>query len=120
MLACGCATVDADFEYDAAHPLIRFTNHGIKFREEFVTPHRAVELLEKNKVPHDATIHILVDDDFDNDRATWVFRHNYLSRAGYTKSVLVSKRVATAEIVKDKPKDEEPQKPKIRYRKANE
>ena len=126
LVLCGCATTETSLEYDGAHPLIRFSNNGIRFRDEFVTPKQAVERLEANHIPHEATIHILVDDDYTDRRATWVFQHNYLARAGYNRSVLVTKRVATSETVDAKKKpaesaDDERKKPrKIRYKKANE
>ena len=112
-MLCGCSTTEKSLEYDGAHPLIRFSNNGIRFKDEFVTPKQAVELLEENYIPHEATIHILVDDDYTDRRATWVFQHNYLARAGYNRSVLVTKRVASSETVERKPK-------KIRYKKSNE
>ena len=102
LLTCGCTTVEKDVTYDGAHPLIHFSSTGIRFMDEYVTPERAVELLEENKIPHEATIHILVDDDYTDRRATWVFQHNYLARAGYNHSLLVSKRVAKSEVVKDR------------------
>ncbi|MBR4476866.1 MAG: hypothetical protein IKO87_04950 [Kiritimatiellae bacterium] len=102
LLAGGCSTVETGVEYSGAHPLIRFSTTGIRFRDEYVTPEQAVERLEENKIPHDATIHILVDDDFTDRRATWVFQHNYLARAGYNHSLLVTKRVAKSEVVKDR------------------
>lgn len=104
LVGCGCTTTEKVIEYNGAHPLIRFSTNGIRFRDEFVTPARAIELLEENHIPHEATIHILVDDDYTDRRATWVFQHNYLARAGYNRSVLVSKRVATSEAVNRRPK----------------
>ena len=106
LLSCGCTTVETSVAYDGAHPLIHFSKTGIRFREEYVTAERAVELLEENKVPHEATIHILVDDDFTDRRATWVFQHNYLARAGYNRSLLVSRRIAKSEVAKDNGKKE--------------
>ena len=93
---CGCASAPRERELvdDASHPLIRFTNHGMKFRDRYVTPEEAVRLLEKNKVPKDATIHMLVDEDFAQPRATWVFQHNYLGKAGYRKAIVVHARRA--------------------------
>lgn len=106
LLACGCETVETGVIYDSAHPLIHFSKSGIRFKDEYVTAERAVELLEKNKIPHEATIHILVDDDFNDDLTTWVFQHNYLARAGYNHSLVVSKRVARAEsFSKRKPRN---------------
>lgn len=124
LVGCGCTTAETSLAYDGAHPLIRFSNTGIRFKDEYVTPSRAIELLEENQIPHDATIHILVDDDYTDRRATWVFQHNYLARAGYSRSVLVSKRVATSAAVDSKPRRAatsahgKPQK--IRYKKADE
>lgn len=93
---CGCASSRAERElvYDGAHPLIRFTNQGMMFRDRYVTPEEAVRLLEKHKVPKDATIHMLVDEDFAHPRATWVFQHNHLGRAGYRKAIVVHARRA--------------------------
>lgn len=126
LFALGCKTEERSLEYDGAHPLIRFSQKGILFRDSFVTPAQAIELLEENHIPHDATIHILVDDDYTDRRATWVFQHNYLARAGYNRSVLVTKRVATSETVKRSAKQVEPSGNakknlrKIRYKKATE
>lgn len=124
LVGCGCSTTEKSLTYDGAHPLIRFSNTGIRFKDEYVTPSRAVELLEENRIPHDVTIHILVDDDYTDRRATWVFQHNYLARAGYSRSVLVTKRTATSSAVDGKSRRaaaaaaEKPQK--VRYKKADE
>jgi hypothetical protein len=123
ILSCGCTTASKDLAYDGAHPLIRFSNNGMLFSDELVTPARAVELLEENHIPHDATIHLLVDDDYTDRRSTWVFQHNYLARAGYNRSVLVTKRKATSKVVEGSQAtgvQKSPAKPKIRYKKANE
>lgn len=96
LVSCGCMTQDRDIEYGAARPLIRITTHGMKFRDRYVTPEEAVHLLEKNRIPHDRTIHILVDDDYRDTRAPWVFQRNFLARAGYTRSILVSSKKADA------------------------
>jgi branched-subunit amino acid transport protein AzlD len=99
---CGCASTHHDRElvYDAAHPLIHFTNKGMKFRDRYVTPEEAVRLLKKHKVPKDATIHMLVDEDFSSPRATWVFQHNYLGKAGYRKAIVVHARHASSSAPK--------------------
>lgn len=87
----GCVTVN-ELEYDANKPLLRFTNKGIMFKEMAVTPAEAIELLEKNNVPKDKTLHILVDADYTDKRAPWVFQRNYLARNGWTRSILVHSR----------------------------
>jgi hypothetical protein len=39
------------------------------------------------------TLHIYVEPDFTDRRALWVFKHNYLTRYGYSKSVWVGPRM---------------------------
>ena len=75
-----------------AHPIISVTRSGIKFKDRFVTPEESVRLLEKNGVAKDRTLHVLVEEGFDNHRILWVYKHNYLDRAGYTKSVWIHER----------------------------
>lgn len=90
---CGCVSEPSRrLQSSVAHPIVRVTRHGIKFRDRLVTPEEAVRLLEKNDVPKDHTLHVLVDDDFDDQKVLWVFKHNYLDRAGYTKSVWIHGR----------------------------
>ena len=91
---CGCATSTVAYEQDISHPLLHVTRNGMKFMDEYVTPEEAVGRLEKGKVPKDVTIYVQVDEDFDDQRALWVFKNNYLSRAGYTRSAWVHRRRA--------------------------
>ena len=86
----GCASVPVEhLESKASHPLIRVTTKGLRFQDRPVTPAEAVKLLEANGVPKDQTLHVLVDGDFDDQQALWVFQHNYLHRAGYAKALLM-------------------------------
>lgn len=106
--------------YDAAHPLIRFSNKGILFGNRFVTPRQAVELLEKYEIPKDKTLHILIDEDYTDRRAPWVFQHNYLGHAGYRRTILVHARKAESSVQEVR---EEPKKSalkKFRYKSADE
>lgn len=107
LIACGCVTQTSAITFDADEPLVRFTNRGLMFRKQFVTPREAVELMQKHRIPKNATIHLLVDRDYTDTRATWVFQRNYLARAGYTKSILVNERRAEAILAKDLPKTKE-------------
>ncbi len=100
---CGCQTSTVAFKQDIAHPLIHVTRHGLafvtpdedgKFKSVPVTPEEAVERLEDLGVPKTATIYVQVDDPDASQRALWVFKNNYLSRAGYTKSAWVTPRRA--------------------------
>ena len=96
LAAAGCAAVPVEhLESKASRPLVRVTTGGIRFQDRPVTPDEVPKLLEKNGVPKDQTLHVLVDEDFDDARALWVFQHNYLNRAGYTKALMmVGKRRA--------------------------
>ena len=100
-VACGCMTPASEISFGADDPLIRFTNRGLMFREAYVTPREAVRLMERHRIPKDATIHLLVDRDYTDTRATWVFQRNYLARAGYTKSILVHERRAEVGLARD-------------------
>ena len=92
LINCGCMSTRQELLYDDDHPLIRVTNDGVMFKEKFVTPQEVPALLKKNRIPKDATIHILVDEDFHDQKALWVFRQNYINRAGYTRAVWVNER----------------------------
>ena len=94
LVNCGCASAPRELSYDMDDPLIRVSRNGILFQDRFVTPQEVPRLLEKNRIPKDATIYVLVDDDYDDQRALWVFKNNYLSRNGYTRSAWVHKRRA--------------------------
>lgn len=78
--------------YGDERPLIRFTTTGLRFDGKPVTPAEAVRLLEERQIPKDATLHLLVDPDYKDDRAMWVFQHNYLGKAGYRRTVQVHER----------------------------
>lgn len=125
LLACalgtGCQTTPPEvLTYDAAHPLIRFSNKGMLFGNRFVTPRQAVELLEKYEIPKDKTLHILIDEDYTDRRAPWVFQHNYLGHAGYRRTILVHARKAESSVqeVREEPKKSAPKK--FRYKSADE
>lgn len=98
LLNCGCRTVVDEVEYDDAHPLIRISsNGGLFFRDKPVRkPDEIPRLLKKHNVPKDATIYVLVDEGYDDERALWVFKHNYLTRAGYPRSVWIHERRAVS------------------------
>ncbi len=121
---CGCATSSREIRFDAAEPCVAITPNGIKFGERLVLPKEVPGLLEAHGVPKDATIHILLDDNYIDRRAPWVFQHNILGKAGYRRSILVSKRRAESmtrdELEKRKAKQPAPAPKKFRYKKANE
>lgn len=84
----GCASVPVETVHSSvARPLVRVTRSGILYRGSPVLPEDVGKRLEKDGVPKNETLHILVDPDFDDRHALWVFRHNYLDRAGYNRAI---------------------------------
>ena len=122
---CGCATRGA-IELDADHPSVRMTTHGVMFGEESVLPQEVPEILSDYDVPNDRVIYILLEDDV-KDLGPARTLMGYLGKAGYTRSVLVTKRHAESiNVGKRKPTAAGAVVPKrtgarrIRYRKAGE
>ena len=76
------------------------------FHGKYVVPDEVPRLLEKHGYSKDKAIHILVDDDYDDQRALWVFKHNYIDHAGYTKSMFVHSRKGASGTQHVKPKPE--------------
>ena len=121
LATCGCSTTRSTIELDARNPSIRQTAHGTMIGDIRVSPEEVLECLSDLDVPHDRTIHILLDDDVRDLRpARMLMAH--LARAGYTRPMLVTKRHAEANIVpkRKKPKNthtpQRKQQPrKIRY-----
>ena len=116
---CGCASNRTFIELDARHPSIRQTARGTMIGDVYVQPDEVPEHLSDFDVPHDRTIHILLDDDVRDLRQS---RHlmALLAKAGYTRPVLVTKRHAEAKVSskRKKTKTAARQQPprKIRYR----
>lgn len=128
LLACGCASTRSAIELDAQHPSIRQTANGVLMGDAYVKPTDVASHLDDFGVPHDRTIHILLDDDVKDLRPAR-FLMACLARAGYTRPVLVTKRHAEAVATgKRKPARSaaaksarpQPRTGKIRYKKANE
>lgn len=109
LVNCGCVTTTT-LEMSRNDPPIRISRNGILFQDRFVTPQEVPRLLEKHRVPKDSTIYVLVDDDYDDQRALWVFKNNYLSHNGYTRSTWVHRRRAVSGKADDVPHDAKPVK----------
>lgn len=92
LLNTGCVTSTVAYEQDMSKPLISISPTGIKYKDELVTPEEAVKRLKGDNIPKDATIYVKLEGGYDNQRALWVFKNNYLSRAGYTRSAWVKER----------------------------
>ena len=89
LLICGCASTRSAIELDAQHPSIRQTSNGVLIGDTYVKPTEVAERLDDFDIPHDRTIHILLDDDVKDLRPAR-FLMACLARAGYTRPVLVT------------------------------
>ena len=87
-VALGCAT-HRTLELDAKHPAVSVTTLGVKFGDELVKPEEVAGILEDYDVPHDRVIHIQLEPDV-RDLMPARTLMGYLSRAGYTRPVLVT------------------------------
>jgi len=90
---CGCATQQRSLELDARHPAVRVSTQGVLFGDRYVQPTEVAGILDDYDVPHDRVIHILLDPDVKDLRPARTLM-GYLSKAGYTRPVLVTKRHA--------------------------
>ena len=94
-VALGCTT-HRTLELDAQHPAVSVCTLGVKFGNELVEPEEVPGILEDYDVPHDRVIHILLDPEV-KDLLPARTLMGYLSRAGYTRPVLVTRRHAESE-----------------------
>ena len=126
-VALGCTT-HRTLELDAKHPAVSVSALGVKFGNELVKPEEVAEILEDYDVPHDRVIHIQLEPDVKNLMPARTLM-GYLSRAGYTRPVLVTHQHAeSANLGKPKKKSvtttSSAAKPTprrvIRYKGANE
>ena len=126
-VALGCAT-HRTLELDATHPAVSVTTLGVKFGDELVRPEEVPGILEDYDVPHDRVIHIQLEPDV-RDLMPARTLMGYLSRAGYTRPVLVTHQHAESANL-GKPKRKTAAAPSaaarpavrrtIRYKKASE
>lgn len=89
---CGCEsqqtiTYEQGRVLNQKKPLIRMTNEGLKFQDKPVLPEQVVPRLEALGVSKESEVYVQLDDDFNDQRAVWVFMHNYLQRAGYKHAI---------------------------------
>ena len=94
LLNCGCTSART-VVLDSENPSVRVSTRGILFGDEPVRPDEVAEILEDCDIPHDRVVHILLDPDV-RDLTPARTLMGYLSRAGYTRPVLVTKRHAEA------------------------
>lgn len=129
LLSCGCVTANT-IELDAQNPAVRVTTTGTYFGGKRVEPMQVAEILEEHGIPHDRTIHILIDMEVAKDLSGARALMWLLARAGYTRPMLVTKRHADKFIKEDGDKGSggsgaSPARPVqgkrvIRYKKASE
>ena len=91
-VALGCTT-HRTLELDAKHPAVSVATVGVKFGDELVKPEEVAGILEDYDVPHDRVIHIQLEPDV-RDLMPARTLMGYLSRAGYTRPVLVTRQHA--------------------------
>ena len=102
-VALGCTT-HRTLELDARHPAVSVSTLGVKFGDELVKPEEVPGILEDYDVPHDRVIHIQLEPDVP-DLMPARTPMGYLSRAGYTRPVLVTHQHAeSANLGKPKKK----------------
>lgn len=128
LLNCGCVTANA-IELDAQNPAVRVTTTGVYFEDRRVEPQQVAEILEENGVPHNRTIHILIDLEVARDLSDARRLMAMLAKSGYTRPMLVTKRdydITVKPVEKKVQKTAEPAsapangKRTIRYKKATE
>ena len=91
-IALGCTT-HRTLELDAKHPAVSVSTLGVKFGDELVKPEEVAGILEDYDVPHDRVIHIQLEPDV-RDLMPARTLMGCLSRAGYTRPVLVTRQHA--------------------------
>lgn len=89
MACCAGCTTHRTLELDAKHPAVSVTALGVKFGDELVKPEEVAEILADYDVPHDRVIHIFLDPEVKDLRPARYLMAS-LSRAGYTRPVLVT------------------------------
>ena len=123
--ACGCMT-RRTITLDAQNPAVRVSVKGVLFGDTFVKAAEVPEILDDYDVPCDRVIHIFLDKDVKDLREAR-FLMGVLAKAGYSRSVLVTKRhsesmnlgkkkparLQSSAVVKPAPR-------KIRYKRAGE
>ena len=99
LLAPGCMSTDyGDITLDAAHPSIRYSAQGFMIGERYVDPAKVPSILEGYDVPHDRVIHILIDEEAEQNLRPARLFMGLLAHNGYTRSVLVSKKRAESHV----------------------
>lgn len=125
LAASGCMT-RRSITLDAQNPAVRVSVNGVLFGDTFVKAAEVPEILDDYDVPRERVIHIFLDKDVKNLTEAR-FLMGMLAKAGYTRSVLVTKRHSeSVNIGRKKPSGRQssavvrPAARKIRYKHAGE
>lgn len=95
-LSCGCATRDIDISNSSTE--LELHADGLRFRDKSVTPIEVVKMLKSEGVPRNRTIHVLVDGSV-RDLSLGRRLLSSLTKAGYTRSILVTKKHFSSKAV---------------------
>ena len=96
-LNLGCVSMP-EVSVNADDPSVTVKTTGIYFDEMKVEVDEVAPILEQAEVPHDRTIHILLDEGVTDLKPARTLMGT-LALAGYTRPVLVTKRHAMSETV---------------------
>lgn len=94
-LAGGGCMSRRSLQFDAQNPAVRVSVSGLMFGEAYVKAAEVPEILDDYDVPRNRVIHIFLDKEVKDLREAR-FLMAVLARAGYTRSVLVTKRHSEA------------------------
>jgi branched-subunit amino acid transport protein AzlD len=106
LLNCGCTTTSGTITLDAARPSIRYSASGFLIGNSYVEPQKIVRTLKDYEVPRDRVIHIQIDDGMERDLKPARAFMSMLAQAGYTRSVLVTKKRADSTVVSERELEE--------------
>jgi hypothetical protein len=88
----GCKSY-GDLHLDARNPVVSISPVGVSFAGVIVKPEKVPRILESYEVPHDRTIHIMLNSDMRNLASARQLMA-ILCKAGYRRPVLVTERKA--------------------------
>jgi len=97
LLNVGCVSLP-EVSVDAGDPSVTVRADGVYFDETRVEIAEVPPILEEADIPHDRTIHLLLDEGVKDLKPARMLM-GALAQAGYTRSVLVTKRHAASQKV---------------------
>lgn len=124
VLGAGCMTA-REVTYGVDHPILELDHLGLKFDGRFVKPEEVPDLLEEYQIPHDATIHIGISQEVMQQLGPVRMFQAYLAKKGYRRSVMVTDMHGESSVRQSGYGDfrggsAAPERPKVRYKGADE